>query len=140
MENPTLPWNWESVSHNPNITLQDVIWPFRRGEPVDYPVYYIYSIQQKRWKVHTTVSWVNNRILDQMSYTVRSIDDVINSNSNTDWCFGTLSRNPNIMLRDVLRYTTYPWCWTSVINTKTDYVRLYKAIRIIQKYWRKFKY
>jgi hypothetical protein len=141
-ENPDLPWDWDSVCKNPAITQENYIWPrdrfYRNDEICKAPVYCTYVLSDRRWIVSTIPLYASFQLNDPVSASVGNMQEVLDGSTHT-WCYCTLSRNPHILLRDVEQHSHLPWHWTTVVNTKTDYIRVYRAIRTIQRVWRRYK-
>jgi hypothetical protein len=75
LDNPTIPWNYETISYNPNITMADVL---------DHP----------------TLPWNYNRLSANPAIT---LDDIL-QHPELEWDLSGLSGNPNITFQYVLTH------------------------------------
>ena len=119
-EHPDKPWNWKSMSGNPNIT-----WEIIQQNP------------DKEW------DWRDISSNENITW------EFIQQNPDKPWCWRTLSENQNITWDIVETNPDKPWDWSSLSEnilikqkeTFIDDLRL-KIIKsnIIKRYWTKYSY
>jgi transposase len=108
--NPNLPWIWNSLSSNPNIT-----WQIVENNP------------------HIAWNW------GLLKYVIDDVDKMIETVPQTFWNFKCLSLNPNIQWETVKKHSTQQWRWYDLgernIIPSFDCVTKTPLLTDLEYYW-----
>ena len=88
LANHELPWNWSCISANPEITMQDVL-----------------THPDKPW------DW---KLISRNPNMPRETIDFILDHPDKDWDWVSLSKNPMITMQDILTQSHLPWDWECI--------------------------
>ena len=128
-QNWDLPWDWEGLSRNRNITI----------DFIKKNIYRPWNWYQLSKNPNVTVDFVKENIDKPwdwcwMSYNPNIPFDFVKQNIDKPWNWVKLSRNLNITFRDVLENIDLPWNWFEL--SFNDFNRNNAAI-VIQRFWRR---
>ena len=142
-DNLDKPWDWDSLSYNPTITLDIKENP---EKPWDW-----YSLSR-----HPTITWDIVKENPKKPWNWEGLSsnpnitwDVVKDNLHKPWNWFSLSSNPNITWDIIKENPDKPWCWNKLLRTNfskqreqflsQQYIKHIAAFKI-QTYWRKANY
>ena len=136
---PNKSWNWERISRNSNINIQDILnnqelpWDWSQVSQKD-------SITMKIIIDNPNIQWAWYYISEYANITMKDVLD----NPTKNWRYMALSRNNNINMQDILDHPDKEWDWNyisrkSFINDKYDVIRSEKMINIRKLYYEELK-
>lgn len=105
LANPDIPWDFETVSCNQNVTIEQVLHYNKLG--------WIWNNLSRCAKITNfdyTLPWDWKTLSLNPTITV---NDVIRFHYKP-WDWASLSRHPNICLQDMLRHLELPWRWDRI--------------------------
>ena len=108
--NPHKPWNWDSISENPNITIE-----------------FINKYPDKPW------DW------DWVSKNPNITMEIIDNNPDKPWKWNYISINPNITMEFINKYPNKSWNWSNISYNKFTKDKNEFILREYKKHLASFK-
>jgi len=133
---PDKPWYWRSISSNPNITMEFINNnPDKPGAAHPYG-----AASEKQLCADGAAAHPFGAASEKQRWDWRSISrnpnitmkDIIN-NPDKPWNWNWISFNPNITIEDIINNPDKPWDWDYISMNKFNYKKLKKFKRVFKK-------
>lgn len=106
LENPDFPWDFTNLSEHPNISTEDM-----KNNP-HLPWKYNYNKLDDKFIQYLIVN--NLADYDDLSHSKFVTWDIVNDNLEKDWNWYELSKNPVITWENILNSLNFDWDWKGV--------------------------
>ena len=152
LQNPNIPWNWWTLSSNPNITwniiqaFPDKKWDWYSvscNENITLEI--VTANPDKPWSsngltYNPNLTWEFVKTHPELKWNIIGLSehkcvtwDIVQANPHMGWIWYTLSHNPNITWEIIEANPDKPWCWWN-LSSKLD-ITWEKIINNLDKKW-----
>ena len=128
-----IPWDYQGISANPNLTIRDVEQFYEKKEDLDwFEISKHPNINMDCITSHRHFPWNSKG----MSLNSNIPYYIVETHPFTQWDYDNLSLNPSIDMFDVRRNLTKPWSWNNLSSNPNIYIQFIR--KFIDRDWNWF--